>query len=94
MTAQVGGSTAYAETMVAYWDTEKTHFFSGRVEGKIADQPIGQGFGWDPIFIPQKGAGKTFASLGKEAKNKLSMRSKALHHLATHLRKLNTINKE
>ena len=52
--------------------------FSGTVEGRIIDSPRGgQGFGYDPLFIPE-GYEETFAELGNEAKNNLSHRSRAL----------------
>ncbi|OGM05315.1 non-canonical purine NTP pyrophosphatase, RdgB/HAM1 family [Candidatus Woesebacteria bacterium RIFCSPHIGHO2_01_FULL_39_32] len=51
--------------------------FIGEVEGTISDKPRGEGFGWDPIFIP-KGEKKTFGEITLEEKNKYSMRAKAL----------------
>ena len=34
------------------WDGQ-VHYFEGRVDGHIADKPMGMdGFGYDPIFIP------------------------------------------
>ena len=44
---------AYAETCIAFYDGRKLATFSGRIDGTIARSPIGDnGFGWDPIFIP------------------------------------------
>eukprot|EP01052_Picozoa_sp_SAG31_P019692 SAG31_NODE_1447_length_8308_cov_58.914881_4_plen_72_part_00 len=42
-------------------------------------------FGWDPIFQPDEGGGKTYAELTKEEKNAISHRGKALEKLRTWL---------
>ncbi|MCA9372782.1 RdgB/HAM1 family non-canonical purine NTP pyrophosphatase [Candidatus Woesebacteria bacterium] len=68
----------------------KTHvreFFSGIVRGKIAENLQGaDGFGYDPIFIPD-GHAKTFAELGVAMKNQLSHRSIAFGQAVSYLRK-------
>jgi XTP/dITP diphosphohydrolase len=52
--------------------------FSGSVEGRIIANSRGaQGFGYDPLFIPD-GFAQTFAELGESVKNTLSHRSRAL----------------
>ncbi|HEY7002053.1 MAG TPA: RdgB/HAM1 family non-canonical purine NTP pyrophosphatase [Candidatus Udaeobacter sp.] len=59
--------------------------FEGVVDGKIADAPRGSnGFGYDPIFIPE-GFDKTFAELPEEVKNNISHRAKALNKLQAEL---------
>lgn len=56
----------------------KTKVFEGRVDGSIAAAPKGSnGFGYDPIFIPE-GYDKTFAELGDDIKNQISHRRRAL----------------
>ncbi|MDA0838139.1 MAG: XTP/dITP diphosphatase [Planctomycetota bacterium] len=54
---------------------------SGKVEGRIAFEPQGEGgFGYDPLFIyPPEG--KTFGQLSAEFKNGVSHRAKALKEL-------------
>lgn len=46
----------------------ETVFFKGRVEGHIASAPRGTGFGYDPIFIPGQGDGRTFGEMTREEK--------------------------
>lgn len=59
-----------------FWEGEM-YSFEGIVEGRIAEAPAGsQGFGYDPIFIPE-GFDQTFAQLGPDVKNRLSHRARA-----------------
>lgn len=54
-------------------------------EGRIADQPRGEGgFGYDPLFVPQ-GISKTSAELSPAEKNRLSHRAQALRKLIERL---------
>ncbi len=60
--------------------------FFGRAEGRIAHEPRGgQGFGYDPVFLPG-GSDRTFAEMTAEEKDGLSHRGKALRKLAEFLR--------
>lgn len=55
--------------------------FEGIVDGQIADDMSGaDGFGYDPIFIPD-GYDRTFAELSSEIKNTISHRKRALEKL-------------
>lgn len=57
--------------------------FAGEVEGHISYEPKGSGgFGFDPIFIPAEGGGKTFAELSTEEKNRFSHRARAARKFA------------
>lgn len=50
----------------------------GICSGTIACSPSGSnGFGYDPVFVPDEGEGKTFAELAPEVKNRISHRGKA-----------------
>ncbi len=63
---------------------EQAHF-TGTVEGWIIEEPRGgQGFGYDPLFIPD-GFDQTFAELGERVKNTLSHRSRALAKVIDYL---------
>lgn len=55
----------------------------GEVEGTIALAPSGDnGFGYDPIFRPESGRGRTMAELTPEEKHALSHRGNAFRALA------------
>jgi len=58
----------------------------GVVEGRIADAARGdKGFGYDPVFVPDGGGGRTFAEMAPAAKHALSHRGRAFRRLATAL---------
>jgi XTP/dITP diphosphohydrolase len=84
-----GGTPTWAKTAIGYFDGHDTHIFVGTVQGTIATTPskVGSAFGWDPIFIPQAMAPKTFAELTTAEKNGCSMRYQALQKLKAHLEK-------
>ena len=65
------------------------HEFSGAVAGTIAAAPIGRGgFGYDPVFIPSEGDGRTFAEMTLLEKNLLSHRARAVEGLVAFLKTL------
>ncbi len=58
----------------------------GAVEGTIADAPRGEaGFGYDPVFVPDGGGGRTFAEMARAEKAAVSHRGRALRALAARL---------
>jgi XTP/dITP diphosphohydrolase len=58
----------------------------GVVEGRIARQRRGtNGFGYDPIFVPTEGDGRTFAEMEAGEKHAISHRGRALRALAAQL---------
>ena len=59
--------------------------FEGTCRGRISQANSGQGgFGYDPLFIPD-GHDLSFAELGREVKNAISHRARALAKLAEYL---------
>lgn len=59
----------------------KEYFFEGICTGKIIHERKGDnGFGYDPVFIPD-GSDKTFAEMDMTEKNKFSHRKKAMEKL-------------
>jgi XTP/dITP diphosphohydrolase len=59
----------------------------GVVEGVIVAEPRGEhGFGYDPVFMPAGGDGRTFAEMSSPEKHAISHRSRALTALASRMR--------
>jgi XTP/dITP diphosphohydrolase len=53
--------------------------FEGCIEGYISEEIRGDGgFGYDPIFVPNTGDGRSFAELTMEEKNRVSHRAVAI----------------
>mmetsp|Transcript_51253 Transcript_51253/g.137504 ORF Transcript_51253/g.137504 Transcript_51253/m.137504 type:complete len:273 (+) Transcript_51253:41-859(+) len=63
----------------------KVHIFDGRTRGKIVPARGPTDFGWDPVFEPEEGGGKTYAEMAKADKNAISHRGRALEQLRTWL---------
>jgi XTP/dITP diphosphohydrolase len=61
-------------------DGERTA--DGRCEGAIGTSPRGsQGFGYDPLFLPDEAPGRTLAELSMDEKNAISHRGRAFRQL-------------
>jgi XTP/dITP diphosphohydrolase len=59
--------------------------FTGKINGKIIDEKIGEnGFGYDPVFVAE-GMNKTFAELSMAEKSKISHRGIAVKQLIDYL---------
>jgi XTP/dITP diphosphohydrolase len=58
----------------------------GVVEGHIARRRQGtNGFGYDPVFVPSEGDGRSFAEMDGDEKHAISHRGRALRALAAQL---------
>jgi XTP/dITP diphosphohydrolase len=69
--------SAQFKTVITYCDGDQTLQFTGIVTGDIAMHQKGtEGFGYDPIFIPEE-SGKTFAQMTLAEKNQYSHRARA-----------------
>ena len=72
--------TARFVSAIAFVDEEGVQkVVRGTVEGRIAHAPRGEnGFGYDPIFLPDETPGKTMAELTPDEKSAISHRGNAL----------------
>ncbi len=86
-----GRRAAHFECALALVSPDGQRLFrsEGRVEGTIAGAPFGaNGFGYDPIFVPDETPGRTLAELATAEKNKLSHRGRAVQRLLPLLEQL------
>lgn len=66
-------------TLCVMWPDGETRFFEGVAPGTLTWPPRGKlGHGYDPMFEPDGGNGKTFAEMMADEKNALSHRGRAL----------------
>lgn len=74
---------AVFHTVVLVIDGDREIAVHGRCHGSIATAPRGtNGFGYDPVFIPDEGDGRTFAEMTAAEKHAISHRGRALRALA------------
>ena len=67
--------------------TGEERTFEGRCTGTMAPAPRGTGgFGYDPVFVPDGGDGRTMAELSPAEKDAISHRGRAARALLEHLR--------
>ena len=72
--------------MVVYPDGSELQV-EGVCEGRIATEERGErGFGFDPLFIPDDGDGRTFSEMSEAEKNTMSHRGRAFVALVDALR--------
>jgi len=77
--------------MAVVFPSGRTKIVEGEVKGGIGFKMSGRnGFGYDPIFIPN-GRKKTFAQMNSKAKNRISHRGRALKKLKSFLNKNNWV---
>ena len=75
---------AYFMSVIAFSSIGKSSkYFIGKVNGKISFNARGEsGFGYDPIFEPFHGNGRSFGEMTTFEKNQFSHRAKALREFA------------
>ncbi|MFZ9028003.1 MAG: non-canonical purine NTP diphosphatase [Crocinitomicaceae bacterium] len=77
--------SARFRTVIALHINGEMHTFEGIVEGKIIPEKRGdEGFGYDPIFVPD-GYEETFAEMSMNEKNKISHRARAFSKMFEYL---------
>lgn len=99
--AELAGVEASARTArfstvaLARWPDGREVAAIGEVEGVIATEPRGDaGFGYDPLFVPVEGDGRTFAEMTAEEKHRVSHRGRAFRTLADGLRVVEALEAE
>lgn len=79
---------AYFTTVIALYINHKVHLFEGRINGTIITEKRGSnGFGYDPIFVPE-GSEKTFAEMTSDEKNGMSHRGRSLAKMTEYLKRV------
>jgi XTP/dITP diphosphohydrolase len=77
----------FATVAVARWPDGLEVAALGEVEGVITPDARGDGgFGYDPVFVPLDGDGRTFAEMSDQEKHAYSHRARAFGTLAQGLR--------
>lgn len=79
--------TARFRTVLAYaLPAGAVHTFDGVCEGRLLDAERGAGgFGYDALFVPAEGDGRTFAEMTADEKNGISHRGRAMEAFAAWL---------
>ncbi|MCC6949313.1 MAG: RdgB/HAM1 family non-canonical purine NTP pyrophosphatase [Bradyrhizobiaceae bacterium] len=73
---------AFVSALALAWPDGHEEQFEGRVDGTLVWPPRGtQGFGYDPMFLPD-GHARTFGEMSAEEKHGLPPRGKGLSHRA------------
>lgn len=74
------------KTVICLIQNGESHFFEGKIEGSLREEPSGEGgFGYDPIFVPN-GYSITFAEMSALQKNEISHRALAMQKLINFLK--------
>ena len=77
--------SAQFHTVISLFWEGKNYFFNGYCKGNISSQKLGEnGFGYDPIFIPE-GYVQSFAQMSAKQKNVLSHRGRAIKEMTAFL---------
>ena len=83
---------AQFRTAIALILKGEEHLFEGKVEGYISkDKQGNEGFGYDPIFIPENDI-RSFAQMSMQEKGAISHRGRAVKKLVTYLNNLSKPN--
>jgi XTP/dITP diphosphohydrolase len=76
----------FATVAMARWPDGRETTGRGQVEGTIAEAARGgDGFGYDPVFVPSECDGRTFAEMAPDEKHAVSHRGRAFRALVAAL---------
>lgn len=90
----ISDRSARFKSVIAFYSplTEPVKIFTGEVLGWIAREPRGtKGFGFDPIFVPAEGDGRTFGEMDVEEKNMFSHRARAAAKFAEWISRIKNV---
>jgi XTP/dITP diphosphohydrolase len=80
-------SARFVSAVMVVWPDGRELAVEGVCPGTIATSELGdRGFGYDSVFIPDDGDGRSFAQMSDDEKNQISHRARALHALLEALR--------
>lgn len=88
LSARAGGESPdrrgrFATVAIARWPDGREVAALGEIEGRVSEEPRGTGgFGYDPVFVPDEGDGRTFAEMSAAEKHAMSHRGRAFRTLA------------
>jgi XTP/dITP diphosphohydrolase len=73
---------SFVSAVFVMWPDGREIAVEGVCQGTIAASELGdRGFGYDPIFVPDDGDGRSFSQMSDGEKNQISHRARALHAL-------------
>ncbi len=77
----------FVSAVMVVWPDGREIAVEGVCEGTIATTELGErGFGYDSLFIPDDGDGRSFAEMSEDEKNAISHRARSLASLLIALR--------
>ncbi|HEY0519472.1 MAG TPA: RdgB/HAM1 family non-canonical purine NTP pyrophosphatase [Ilumatobacteraceae bacterium] len=72
----------FVTAVMVVWPDGRELAVEGVCDGTIAPEELGgRGFGYDAVFVPDDGDGRSFAQMSEEEKNRISHRARALRAL-------------
>jgi len=81
--APAARTASFVAVALVRWPDGREVIERGVVPGRIAAAPRGTGgFGYDSVFVPTEGDGRTFAEMDEATKHAISHRGRALRALA------------
>ena len=87
LTEPADRAAEFVTVVLVRWPDDSELIVRGVCAGSIATAERGDsGFGFDPLFVPADGDGRTFSEMGEAAKNELSHRGRAFRALVDALR--------
>lgn len=81
-------SARFVTVAMVVWPDGDELAVEGVCAGCIADEERGErGFGYDPVFVPEDGGGRTFSQMSEDEKHAISHRGRAFAALTEALRR-------